>query len=352
MNNIATVPTSSPANAALLEVEQLCVEFRSSAPQKLFGKPATFRALDGIDLTLHRGETLGLIGESGSGKSTLGRAIMGLTRSSSGAIRFQGDDIAQLSPTARKPYLRNLQMVFQDPYSSLHPRQTVGRSLEEPLRIQGTDAKAKRRDRVLELLHKVGLQRTHAELYPLNLSGGQRQRVAIARAIANEPELIIADEPVSALDVSIQAQILNLLRDLQRESGMTMLFISHDLSVVRHLCDRIAVMYLGRVVEVGPTEEIIARPKHPYTAALLSAAPRVHRDEGEEAKACIQLEGDIPSHARMPTGCAFHTRCWLYNQLGKPASCRENAPALSSDVDGHQVRCAYSDRVSDGVSTG
>ncbi|WP_432284031.1 oligopeptide/dipeptide ABC transporter ATP-binding protein [Aminobacter sp. BA135] len=351
MNN-AAVAAASTAAAPLLEVERLCVEFRSSAPQKLFGKPTTFRALDGIDLTLRRGETLGLIGESGSGKSTLGRAIMGLTRSSSGTIRFQGDDIAQLSPKARKPYLRNLQMVFQDPYSSLHPRQTIARSLEEPLRIQGTVDKAKRRERVVDLLHRVGLQRSHAELYPLNLSGGQRQRVAIARAIANDPELIIADEPVSALDVSIQAQILNLLRDLQRESGMTMLFISHDLSVVRHLCDRIAVMYLGRVVEVGPTEEVITRPKHPYTAALLSAAPRVHRNEDEASPTrCIQLEGDIPSHARMPTGCAFHTRCWLYNQLGKPATCREEAPTLASDVDGHQVRCAYSERVSDGVST-
>jgi len=349
--NDAAVAAASAANAPLLEVERLCVEFKSSAPQKLFGKPTTFRALDGIDLSLRRGETLGLIGESGSGKSTLGRAIMGLTRSSSGAIRFQGDDIAQLSPAARKPYLRNLQMVFQDPYSSLHPRQTIARSLEEPLRIQGTVDKARRRERVIDLLHRVGLQRSHAELYPLNLSGGQRQRVAIARAIANDPELIIADEPVSALDVSIQAQILNLLRDLQRESGMTMLFISHDLSVVRHLCDRIAVMYLGRVVEVGPTEEIIARPKHPYTAALLSAAPRVHRDEDEASPTkCIQLEGDIPSHARMPSGCAFHTRCWLYNQLGRPETCRDSAPTLSSDSDGHQVRCTYSGYVSDGVS--
>lgn len=351
MNHIAAVPVPSNAHAPLLEIEGLCVEYRSSGTQTLFGKPTTFRALDGIDLTLQRGETLGLIGESGSGKSTLGRAIMGLTQSSAGAIRFQGDDIAQLSPTARKPYLRNLQMVFQDPYSSLHPRQTIGRSLEEPLRIQGTVDKARRRDRVLELLHKVGLQRSHIDLYPLNLSGGQRQRVAIARAIANGPELIIADEPVSALDVSIQAQILNLLRELQRESAMTMLFISHDLSVVRHLCDRIAVMYLGRVVEVGPTEEIVARPKHPYTAALLSAAPRVHRDEGGSAPArCIELEGDIPSHARMPSGCAFHTRCWLYNQRGKPRACRETAPALVAAAQDHEVRCIYPDAVAAGLA--
>lgn len=214
MSNIATASTSSLANAALLEVEQLCVEFRSSAPQKLFGKPATFRALDGIDLTLRRGETLGLIGESGSGKSTLGRAIMGLTRSSSGAIRFQGDDIAQLSPTARKPYLRNLQMVFQDPYSSLHPRQTVGRSLEEPLRIQGTVEKARRRDRVLELLHKVGLQRSHADLYPLNLSGGQRQRVGRAAIMdAAEPGGLGGTYAGSPIACAAALAVLDVIKD-------------------------------------------------------------------------------------------------------------------------------------------
>ncbi|MEO5756759.1 MAG: ABC transporter ATP-binding protein [Mesorhizobium sp.] len=338
----ATAVTEPP----LLDVDGLCVDFKSSAPRKLFSKAATFRALDSVDLRLRRGETLGLIGESGSGKTTLGRAIMGLTHSSAGKITFRGDDIASLSPPARKPYLRHLQMVFQDPYSSLHPRQTIGRSLEEPLRIQGTVERSKRRQRVFELLQRVGLDRSHANLYPLHLSGGQRQRVAIARAIANEPELIIADEPVSALDVSIQAQILNLLRDLQRETGMAMLFISHDLSVVRHLCDRIAVMYLGRVVEVGPTEEIIARPRHPYTAALLSAAPRIHRlQDGAPVAKPIQLEGDIPSHAHVPSGCAFHTRCWLYNQLGQPENCRETMPTLDNAAHEHAVRCTYPDAV-------
>ncbi|WP_136619181.1 MULTISPECIES: ABC transporter ATP-binding protein [Mesorhizobium] len=340
--------TTAVAETPLLNIDGLCVDFKSSAPRKLFARPPTFRALDNIDLTLRRGETLGLIGESGSGKTTLGRAIMGLTRSASGKISFRGDDIASLSPAARKPYLRHLQMVFQDPYSSLHPRQTIGRSLEEPLRIQGTVERSERRQRVFDLLQRVGLDRSHAGLYPLHLSGGQRQRVAIARAIANEPDLIIADEPVSALDVSIQAQILNLLRDLQRETGMAMLFISHDLSVVRHLCDRIAVMYLGRVVEIGPTEDIIARPRHPYTAALLSAAPRIHRlEDSSPATTPIQLEGDIPSHAHVPSGCAFHTRCWLYNQLGRPEACRETMPALHGAAHEHQVRCLYPDMVAE-----
>ena len=314
----------------LLELRDLSVTYPGR------GSGQQFKALDGINLTVARGEALGLIGESGSGKTTLGRAIVGLVPLSGGQILLNG---AQ-PPAGRKsrlPFARMVQMVFQDPYGSLHPRQTIAQTVAEPLHIHRILPAADRPARVNSLLEKVGLTPNFARRYPQHFSGGQRQRIAIARAIATDPALLIADEPVSALDVSVQAQILNLLADLRREQGLAMLFISHDLSVVRHLCDRIAVMYLGRVIEIGPTDAIVARPAHPYTTALLSAAPRLHSGP----KAPIILSGDVPSHAAIPPGCPFHTRCWLYQHKGRPARCVTQRPDLATLPDGRQSACFY-----------
>jgi oligopeptide/dipeptide ABC transporter ATP-binding protein len=323
----------------LLELRDLSVTYPGTAAHQVFQKPAVFKALDGINLTLAAGEALGLIGESGSGKTTLGRAIIGLTQTSGGQISLNGTPIRGTQRAARLPFARAVQMVFQDPYGSLHPRQTIGQTLSEPLKIHGAVPPGEMPARVNALLERVGLAPNFARRYPQHFSGGQRQRIAIARAIANDPALLIADEPVSALDVSVQAQILNLLADLRRDQGLAMLFISHDLSVVRHLCDRIAVMYLGRIVEVGPTEAISRRPAHPYTAALLSAAPRLHATTS--AKAPIFLSGEVPSHAAIPPGCAFHTRCWLYQQKGRPVRCRTEKPGLANRPDGRQSACFF-----------
>jgi len=328
------------ADQPLLSVSDLSVEFATGGARGLFEKPATFRALDGIDLTLNRGETLGLIGESGSGKTTLGKAIIGLVPTASGKMILNGAPMNGLQGKNRLSIARQVQMVFQDPYSSLHPRQTIAQTLAEPLKIHRTVPRNQMRGVVDALLERVGLFPRHAYRHPQHFSGGQRQRIAIARAIANSPSLIIADEPVSALDVSVQAQILNLLDDLRRENDMAMLFISHDLSVVRHLCQRIAVMYLGRIVEVAPAGVMVARPAHPYTTALLSAVPRVHAKKREHAKPIV-LSGDVPSHAAIPPGCPFHTRCWLYTQMGEPAKCRESRPALTNHGENRQSACFF-----------
>ena len=322
---------------SLLEIRDLSVTYAGATSKGLFAKPAPFRALDGVSLTVQPGEALGLIGESGSGKTTLGRAIMGLVPLSGGTITLDG--LTRSDSKQRLRFARAAQMVFQDPYASLHPRQTIGQSLAEPLAIHGTVPRTDRTAKVAALLASVGLGPEHARGHPAQFSGGQRQRIAIARAIANDPALLIADEPVSALDVSVQAQILNLLADLRHDRGLAMLFISHDLSVVQHLCDRIAVMYLGRIVEVAPSARIAARAAHPYTTALMSAAPRIHaRDTAREP---IVLQGDIPSHAAIPPGCAFHTRCWLYQAKGKPARCGSERPALVEMPGGGQSACFY-----------
>jgi len=328
----------------LLELRDLSVTYPGNAGRGLFGKPVVFKALDAINLTLARGEALGLIGESGSGKTTLGRAIIGLVPAAAGEITLNGAPITGMRGAARLPFARAVQMVFQDPVSSLHPRQTIGQTLTEPLKIHRIVPKAAMAEKVQALLARVGLTANMAHRYPQQFSGGQRQRVAIARAIANDPAVLIADEPVSALDVSVQAQILNLLADLRRDQGLAMLFISHDLSVVRHLCDRIAVMYLGRIVEVAPTEAMISRPAHPYTAALMSAATRLHADT--KATRPIVLSGDVPSHAAVPQGCAFHTRCWLYQQKGQPARCRSDKPGLTALPDGRETACFFPDEAS------
>ena len=322
---------------SLLEIRDLSVTYTGAASQGLFAKAAPFRALDGVSLTVQPGEALGLIGESGSGKTTLGRAIMGLVPVSGGSVTLNG--ISRSDSKQRLRFARTVQMVFQDPYASLHPRQTIGQTLAEPLAIHRTVPRAERAAKVDALLTSVGLDPEHARRHPAQFSGGQRQRIAIARAIANDPALLIADEPVSALDVSVQAQILNLLADLRRDRGLAMLFISHDLSVVQHLCDRIAVMYLGRIVEVAPAARIAVRPAHPYTTALLSAAPRIHARDN--ARTPIVLQGDIPSHAAIPPGCAFHTRCWLYQAKGSPARCRSERPALVDLADGQQSACFF-----------
>ncbi len=321
----------------LLELSDLSVTFPGQGTHGLFEKPPAFKALDGITLTLNKGEVLGLIGESGSGKTTLGRAIMGLVPVGSGQIMLNGQPVSGQKGTARLPFARAAQMVFQDPYGSLHPRQTIGQTLIEPLKIHGTVPRAEMNARVNTLLACVGMTPNFASRYPAQFSGGQRQRIAIARAIANDPALLIADEPVSALDVSVQAQILNLLADLRRDIGLSMLFISHDLNVVRHLCDRITVMYLGRIVEVAPAAAMAARPAHPYTTALMSAAPRLKAGTSQP----IILSGDVPSHAAIPPGCPFHTRCWLYQQKGRPARCHTEKPALVTLSDGRQSACFY-----------
>ncbi len=323
----------------LLELRDLSVTYPGTAAHGLFEKPPVFKALDGINLTVMAREALGLIGESGSGKTTLGRAIMGLVPASTGQMTLNGQPITAVHGAARLPFARAVQLVFQVPYASLHPRQTIGQTLMEPLKIHGSIPPADMPARVNALLERVGLTPNFARRYPQHFSGGQRQRIAIARAIANDPALLIADEPVSALDVSVQAQILNLLADLRRDQGLAMLFISHDLSVVHHLCDRIAVMYLGRIVEIAPTGAMVSRPAHPYTAALMSAARRLHAKPG--APVPVILSGDVPSHAAIPPGCAFHTRCWLYQKKGRPARCHSEKPALSVLPDGRQSACFF-----------
>ena len=292
------------------------------------------RALDGVDLAVARGATLGLVGESGSGKSTLGRTLVGLQRPSLGLVRFEGRDVAGATRAERERLRRDRQFVFQDPSGALNPRMTIGDTVVEHLRVQGwTRAEARRRG--AEVLAQAGLPGAFLARYPHEVSGGQRQRAVIARAISTDPAFIVADEPVSALDVSTRAQIMNLLRDLQRRSGLTMLFISHDLSVVAHMCREVAVMYLGRIVEQAPRADLFARPQHPYTAALLSAIP-VPDPAVERQRRRVVLEGETPDPAASPPGCRFHTRC---PRAGR--RCREEDPATRMLFPGHAVACHY-----------
>jgi peptide/nickel transport system ATP-binding protein len=299
------------------------------------GRKAVVHAVDGVSLQVLAGETLGLVGESGCGKSTLGRCLVRLTDLTSGTVRFAGDDLSGLSRRQLRPYRRQLQLVFQDPYASLNPRRRVGDIIEEPLRIQGVkDAEARARGR--ELLDVVGLDASAASRYPHEFSGGQRQRIGIARALALNPQLVVADEPVSALDVSIQAQVLNLFGDLQQEFGLTYVFIAHDLGVVRHVSDRIGVMYLGEIVELGPAEQVYTAPRHPYTEALLSAVPEIDDGEGRERRQRIVLSGDVPSPIDKPSGCPFHPRCRYATDV-----CRTERPVLTDAGDGRQVACHH-----------
>ena len=327
--------------ASLVHVEDLHVTF------PVFGgvlrhRVAGVRAVDGVSFDVRKGEVLGLVGESGSGKTTVGRAMINLLKFTSPEVELSGrirygrekQDLNGLRRRAMLPYRARIQMIFQDPFSSLNPRMTVEQLIDGPMRIHTDLTLAQRKDRATELVERVGLQASYLERFPHEFSGGQRQRIGIARALATRPELVIADEPVSALDVSVQAQVVNLMQDLKREFGLTYLFIAHDLSVVHYISDRIAVMYLGNIVEIGPADLVYDSPKHPYTRALLSAVPRP--DPRRTRKDRIRLEGDIPTPLNKPSGCAFRTRC----PIAKPA-CADEVPPLV-DVGGEQlVACPY-----------
>jgi peptide/nickel transport system ATP-binding protein len=328
----------------LLEVDNLKVHFPIRSGVVLDRTVGHIQAVDGVSFSIQRGETFGLVGESGSGKSTVARAVLRLLKPTSGRVIFDGEDITRASDSHLRPLRRRMQMIFQDPYASLNPRHSVGRIVAEPLRVHGLAGRADAGRRASELLELVGLPGDAAARYPHEFSGGQRQRIGVARAIAASPELIVADEPVSALDVSIQAQIVNLLQRLQSELGLTYLIVAHDLAVVRHVSDRIAVMYLGRVVEVSSAEDLYRNPRHPYTIALLSAVP-IPDPDVEVGREQIVLEGDPPSPADPPSGCRFHTRC----PFVQATRCRTEDPAPRT-VDGHLVACHWAEAIRDGVA--
>ena len=314
----------------LLQVEGLVKHF--PVRKGVFGRVrGAVRAVDGVDFDLAAGETLGVVGESGCGKSTLGRAVLRLIEPSAGRVLFDGDDLGQLSLPALRRKRSAMQIIFQDPYSSLNPRMTVGQTLAEPLMLHGLAA-GRERERVAELLHTVGLAPQHALRYPHEFSGGQRQRIGIARALAVEPKLIVCDEAVSALDVSVQAQVVNLLQDLQQQFGLAYIFIAHDLAVVKHIASRIAVMYLGRIVELADKRTLFATPRHPYTQALLSAIPL---PEPGARRDRVVLAGDVPSPLNPPAGCHFHTRCPFVQPI-----CSQQVPPLVVEQ-GHAVACHF-----------
>jgi len=321
----------------LLEVRDLKKHF--AIRHGLFARvTGHVKAVDGVSFTVRRGETLGLVGESGCGKTTTGRAILRLVEPSSGSVRYDGTEVTTLPRSELRALRRRMQIVFQDPYSSLNPRLTVGAMIGEALEIHRLARGAAARARVAELLDLVGLSPDHARRYPHEFSGGQRQRIGIARALAVGPELIVLDEPVSALDVSIQAQIVNLLQDLQRRLGLTYVFVAHDLSVVEHISTRVAVMYLGRIVEMADRDALYANPRHPYTQSLLSAVPVPDPDR---ARSRIVLKGDVPSPARPPSGCAFHPRCFLAERSAGRERCAAETPQLREVAPGHWVACHF-----------
>jgi oligopeptide transport system ATP-binding protein len=324
------------AGQVLLRAEHLKKYFPIRAGVLLQREVARVHAVDDVSFELRAGETLGLVGESGCGKSTLARCVARLYDITSGSVIFEGNDISKTSRRQLRPVRRDLQMVFQDPYASLNPRKRVGEIIADPLRIHRAGDRAQIKKRVLELLEVVGLSAEHINRYPHEFSGGQRQRIGVARALALKPKLVIADEPVSALDVSIRAQVINLLDDLQEEFGLTYIFIAHDLGVVRHVSDRIAVMYLGKIVEISPAEELYQRPVHPYTEALLSAVP-IPDPDLSAARQQIVLEGDVPSPIAPPSGCRFHPRCRYATEICKT----EEPPLVPHGSLGHLAACHH-----------
>jgi oligopeptide/dipeptide ABC transporter ATP-binding protein len=332
-----TATTSGPTGAAvrpgaapLVEVRDLVKHFpvHGGILQRAV---ATVQAVDGVTFDIRRGETLGLVGESGCGKTTVGRLILRLIEPTSGTIRFDGVEITRLDGAALKPYRRRMQIIFQDPYASLDPRSPIADAIGEGLRIHGIGTPAERREKVRRMMDLVGLASYHARRYPHEFSGGQRQRIGIARALVLEPDLVVCDEPVSALDVSIQAQVLNLLKSLQRELGLTYVFVAHNMGVVEHISDRVAVMYLGRIAEMADRRTCFAEPQHPYTTALMSAIPV---PDPELRRRRVILTGDVPSPVNPPSGCHFHPRCPLRAELGGPDLCATTVPELQPVVSG------------------
>ena len=340
----ALTPQAAPAatpGKELIQVENLKVYFPilGGILQTVRGH---VRAVDDISFEIRKGETLGLVGESGCGKTTTGRAIIRLRDVTAGRVRFDGEDLSAMSRGDLRRMRRRMQIIFQDPYGSLNPRMTVGSIIAEPIETHNLARGAAKDARVKELLRLVGLNPNYTNRYPHEFSGGQRQRIGVARSLAVEPEFIVCDEPISALDVSIQAQVLNLLIELREQFGLTYLFIAHDLSVVRHISDRVGVMYLGKLVEIGPPSAIYETPAHPYSRALLSAVP-IPDPKAERRRKRVILTGDVPSPANPPSGCRFHTRCWLYERLGRPENCREVEPELRVVGNDHRAACHYAE---------
>ncbi|HSL75901.1 MAG TPA: oligopeptide/dipeptide ABC transporter ATP-binding protein [Candidatus Limnocylindrales bacterium] len=340
MPEAGTAPTAGQPD--LIQVDDLKVHFpiRSGIFQTEVG---TVKAVDGITFEVRRGETLGLVGESGCGKSTTGRAMIRLREPTAGTVTFDGIQLGTLKSEELRKMRRRMQIIFQDPYGSLDPRMTVGSIIAEPIETHRLASGSAKKERIADLLRIVGLDPNYVSRYPHEFSGGQRQRIGVARALAVEPEFIVCDEPISALDVSIQAQVLNLLTDLREQLGLTYLFIAHDLSVVKHISDRVAVMYLGKIVEIGPPDIMYANPAHPYTRALLSAVP-VPDPVMERKRKRVILTGDVPSPVNPPEGCRFHTRCWLYERLGKPEQCRTIDPPVRMLQGDHGAACHFAEQ--------
>ncbi|MBG6107479.1 ABC transporter ATP-binding protein [Frigoribacterium sp. CG_9.8] len=336
-------PASTPRGEPLLSVRNVSKYFPGSHSGLLGRRGTPIKAVDGVSFSVDQGQTLGLVGESGCGKSTTGRVISKLLEPTSGEIRFNGRDIAGLKPREMKSYRSEIQMIFQDPFSSLNPRHTIGTIVGAPFRIQGVKTEHGIKAEVQSMMERVGLNPEHYNRYPHEFSGGQRQRIGIARALSLRPKLIVCDEPVSALDVSVQAQVVNLLEDLQSEFGVAFVFIAHDLSVVRHIADRVAVMYLGKIMEIADRDTLYSEPLHPYTHALMSAVP-VPDPRKERRRERILLTGDLPSPSNPPTGCVFHTRCQKFREELTDVQknrCRTEVPVVTENAPGHEVYCHF-----------
>ena len=347
MSNATAPASSTPASPStvepLLSVRGVTKYFPGGSSGLLGRRGNPIKAVDGVSFDVAEGQTLGLVGESGCGKSTTGRVISKLLEPTDGEIRFNGRDIAGLKPREMKAYRSEIQMIFQDPFSSLNPRHTIGTIVGAPFRIQGVKTENGIKAEVQGMMQRVGLNPEHYNRYPHEFSGGQRQRIGIARALALRPKLIVCDEPVSALDVSVQAQVVNLLEDLQAEFGVAYVFIAHDLSVVRHIADRVAVMYLGKIMEITDRDTLYSEPLHPYTHALMSAVP-VPDPRKEKRRERILLTGDLPSPSNPPTGCVFHTRCQKFREEltdVQQSRCRDEQPVLQAKAPGHEVYCHF-----------